>query len=471
MKSPSSLRPDLPFRRLAVVMSGGGALGAYEVGVLRVLEATGLEPAILAGTSAGAINAAVWLAHGFDVGALEKTWRELRSESVGMRWTTLAIRAGGVVLAAYALIQIVLTLLGSPELGIVRRVWPTMAHEALSALLDALAWLIVAVLGALLVRLSRTAEGWLAALHRPSDPTRGSRRLGRGLIALTALHLVMWGLGLPWPHRFSATVLAAGAVAWLAIRPGRPRDVLRRLLGQLLPETRGRGLWGSAARRRLLEELVARGHPSRLTQSATLLIVNALALDSGRIMHFAAGPAPGPEFEARLRSALDEVMWLRQPSQVIEAVVASSAIPLAFEPVKIAGREFVDAGQFSNQPLEGAIAAGADALVVVLMAPSAGPPPERRDANLVELGARLLEVASWRQLHIELGALPPGWGKPRGGPAPVCVVEPQGPLPGGLLAFDRRVTEELMRRGERDAWRALACAGWLAEGAAAAPPA
>ena len=59
------LRSDLPFRRLAVVLSGGGAFGAYEVGVLRVLEGIGLRPKILAGTSAGAINAVVWLAHDF----------------------------------------------------------------------------------------------------------------------------------------------------------------------------------------------------------------------------------------------------------------------------------------------------------------------------------------------------------------------------------------------------------------------
>ena len=50
------LRPDLPFSRPAVVLSGGGALGAYEVGVLRVLEAVGLRPAIVAGVSIGALN-------------------------------------------------------------------------------------------------------------------------------------------------------------------------------------------------------------------------------------------------------------------------------------------------------------------------------------------------------------------------------------------------------------------------------
>jgi hypothetical protein len=37
-------------------------------------------------------------------------------------------------------------------------------------------------------------------------------------------------------------------------------------------------------------------------------------------------------------------------------------------------------------------------------------------------------------------------------------------LPGGLLGFDPAVAAELIERGERDAWRDLAAAGWL-EGA------
>ena len=40
---PSPRREDLPFRRIALVLSGGGALGAYEVGVLKVLEMAGIR--------------------------------------------------------------------------------------------------------------------------------------------------------------------------------------------------------------------------------------------------------------------------------------------------------------------------------------------------------------------------------------------------------------------------------------------
>ncbi len=67
--------------RTALVLSGGGARGAYEVGVLAVLlpelEARGERPSILVGTSVGAINAAA-LASTAHLPAEEAIERELR---------------------------------------------------------------------------------------------------------------------------------------------------------------------------------------------------------------------------------------------------------------------------------------------------------------------------------------------------------------------------------------------------------
>ncbi|MEU3370581.1 patatin-like phospholipase family protein [Streptomyces sp. NPDC006660] len=44
--------------RCAFVLGGGGALGAYEVGMLRALISAGIEPDLVVGTSVGAINGA-----------------------------------------------------------------------------------------------------------------------------------------------------------------------------------------------------------------------------------------------------------------------------------------------------------------------------------------------------------------------------------------------------------------------------
>jgi NTE family protein len=90
--------------KTALVLSGGGARGAYQVGVLRGLVDLGVLPAgfdILVGSSAGAINTGVLAAyaHDFQKGAerLERVWSELETGQVfrtdvrslgstGVRW-------------------------------------------------------------------------------------------------------------------------------------------------------------------------------------------------------------------------------------------------------------------------------------------------------------------------------------------------------------------------------------------------
>lgn len=44
----------------AVVLSGGGAKGGYQIGVWKVLRQMGFTPDIVVGTSVGALNARSW---------------------------------------------------------------------------------------------------------------------------------------------------------------------------------------------------------------------------------------------------------------------------------------------------------------------------------------------------------------------------------------------------------------------------
>ena len=50
--------PGLP-GQVVLVLQGGGALGAYQVGVYEALHEAGIEPDWVIGTSIGAINAAL----------------------------------------------------------------------------------------------------------------------------------------------------------------------------------------------------------------------------------------------------------------------------------------------------------------------------------------------------------------------------------------------------------------------------
>lgn len=67
--------------KLGLVLSGGGALGAFEAGVVAAIEDAGLRPDVLSGTSAGALNAA-GLAAGFDAARLAEVWTSTSTAEV-----------------------------------------------------------------------------------------------------------------------------------------------------------------------------------------------------------------------------------------------------------------------------------------------------------------------------------------------------------------------------------------------------
>jgi predicted acylesterase/phospholipase RssA len=461
VEPPRRLRADWPFRRLALVLAGGGALGAYEIGVFRALEAAGVRPRVVVGTSVGAINAVGWVAHGFRTAALDRQWRTLRPASIGMRWTTLFLRVGGLFVAGLAVVEVLLALADLPELslaGLWRR--PVLDLQLRSTYLETLAWQILAVLALLVVVLSRPIEDLFARLAHSRDPAVAHRWFGRALLLGAAGYVAVVAASVPWPTRFHLLLLFVGTAAWFLNRPAASSDRVRRLLLGLLPETGGRGLWRGSARRRLLQRFVAEGDAERLVAGETHLIITACEMDSGRIGYLVAGGDPVPDFAARMRESLGDVVHMRGPAEVIEAAVASSAIPVVFEPVRIQGREYVDAGLFANQPVHAALAAGADALLLVVVSPSASPAPAGQEPNILEVGVRLLDVTNWRDLQGELRQLPADW-HAAAPPRPLCVVEPAAPLPGTQLGFDPATTDDLMARGEADAWSAMAAAGWL----------
>jgi len=72
--------PTPPIRR-ALVLSGGGGRGAYEVGVWRRLQEVGWQPDIICGTSIGAINGAL-IGSGWDADRLEQLWESLHEKNI-----------------------------------------------------------------------------------------------------------------------------------------------------------------------------------------------------------------------------------------------------------------------------------------------------------------------------------------------------------------------------------------------------
>ncbi len=71
----------MQFEKRALILSGGGARGAYQAGVLKYLEEIGFDPGIIAGTSVGAINT-VAIASGMNSDQLIRLWSNIEADKV-----------------------------------------------------------------------------------------------------------------------------------------------------------------------------------------------------------------------------------------------------------------------------------------------------------------------------------------------------------------------------------------------------
>src|ERR1700745_2557807 len=75
-----------PFERIALLLQGGGALGAYQAGVYEALAEADLHPDWVAGISIGAINSAIIAGNPPErrVDALREFWRAVSASPFGI---------------------------------------------------------------------------------------------------------------------------------------------------------------------------------------------------------------------------------------------------------------------------------------------------------------------------------------------------------------------------------------------------
>src|ERR1700719_213320 len=86
---------QIPFERVALVLQGGGALGAYQAGVYEALAEAGIHPDWIAGVSVGAINAAIIAGNSpeFRIDRLREFWTQVTASGI---WSCLANPGLGV---------------------------------------------------------------------------------------------------------------------------------------------------------------------------------------------------------------------------------------------------------------------------------------------------------------------------------------------------------------------------------------
>jgi NTE family protein len=75
-----------PFERIALLLQGGGALGAYQAGVYQALDEAGLYPSWVAGISIGAMNSAIIAGNPPErrVARLREFWEMVSSSPLGL---------------------------------------------------------------------------------------------------------------------------------------------------------------------------------------------------------------------------------------------------------------------------------------------------------------------------------------------------------------------------------------------------
>src|SRR5690348_15288099 len=97
-------RPQEFSSRIGVVLSGGGARGAYEAGVLMAFQDAEVPTHIITATSVGSINAASYAAHAEGlVGRAEflvDAWMELTPATLGIDWSRYIFLLAGLVAAS-----------------------------------------------------------------------------------------------------------------------------------------------------------------------------------------------------------------------------------------------------------------------------------------------------------------------------------------------------------------------------------
>ena len=456
--------------RIAVALSGGGARGAYEVGALLAFQDARLPTHIVTATSVGSINAASFVAHSEKfVGNAERLaqiWYGLIPPAVGIEWTSYVWRLAGLVAASAGfgnLIRFQLVpegfdrYLHNPTLT-----WFTLGLAGLALLLfyDYMPYVVYLVLN-YFRRGSWQPDRRKAVLSTLTNIFV----LGFFIVVFSSLRVLSRLSGLLYDHTVAVILFAVvvALLAWLRNLWSAPwSSFLHRLLQSPLRS----GLFSNFERSRLVRGRVSN---EQLCASPIRLLITATDLQLGTARYFAnvspeelaADPGADAGFVAQEVTAFEDL---------IGAVIASSALPIVYEPMPLAGRLYADGGMVANQPIRPAIRLGADVLFLVMVNARQSEPLEAK--TFIDVGLRglniLMEQSLLTDLKIlnsvnalcehaakELGRRPEeieiDFGTRRYRYIPAFAIRPAQPLGGTELDFGGGSTGPAILQGYRDA--------------------
>ena len=459
--------------RNAAVLFGGGAWGAYEAGALLAFQDAGLRIHTIVGSSVGSINAASFAAHSDTlVGNAEplvQSWFNLTPHAVGIEWTRYIWRQAGLIVASIGFWSLI-----SYEL----------AARGFSFSLDspALFWLALGMAGTIAFlfydRLSYAGYFIRNVFNKTSwqsDWRKASLSFVANLIVWSCLAAALVSLH---PHIVLAYVIHSqpktlfvvsglGALVVLAVLlryalRGWSSVFFRRLVGLPLQP----GLFTNFERDRLLRLRIP---TERLSASPMTVAFAVTDMESGEGRFFSNRR---PE-DLLVSQGVDPRVareGIFAVDHLIDAVIASSALPIVYEPTRLGGRVWGDGAIIGNQPIRLAIGLGADVMFLVMVrTPEAA---TEQVETFIDAGLRALDllvaqeiVANLRMLtnfneacereSAKLGMNPEDveidFGARRYRYIKTFVVRPSSPLGGTMLDFTADIISPAILQGYHDA--------------------
>jgi len=353
--------------RIAIALSGGGTRGAYQAGALLAFQDAQLPTHIIAATSIGSINAAGYAGNSDTlVGNAEAVvghWLGVTPTLVGIEWTRYAWMLGGLIAFWAGAGNFLYALLASEGYAL------SLRNPKLTWILLGLAGLVMLLLYDHLPYITFIARSIVERktfkIHR--------RRAAYSILGNTVVVVFLLALldELDFVKRFTALVRlspeGAGAivalVAVLLLTRKFWRLPLSSFMHKLLRLPLRPGLFPNYERARFVRERLSE---EKLRASPIHVVFSATDLETGDPVFFSNTPKETLAGEWGADADFVRSMVV-ETTDLVGAVVASSALPLAFEPMLLNGRLYADGGLCANQPLRPAVRLGADVVFLIMM--------------------------------------------------------------------------------------------------------
>ncbi len=461
--------------RIAAVLSGGGARGAYEAGVLLAFQDAALPTHILTSTSVGSINAGSYAAQSSTlVGNAEPAvdaWFKVTSTAVGIDWGRYLVMLAGLIAA-------------TAGFGNLARAWLYQKNVYVHLEHPRLAWLSLGLAGLVVMWFYDSFPYLLILLRRQLRHEHWKPRTEKILASIAgnavvlavvwsifvAMHLHLGRSGivrLPIDERLLllGSLALLGALGWLLRRPIS-------LLGhKFLRLPLRSGLFANFDRSNYLRDCIP---AAGLRASPIRVVVTSSDIRNGEVQFFTNANAgelardPGVDVDF----VRNEV---RTAEDLFRAVIASSAFPLVYELVQMEKHDWTDGGIVANQPIRPAIRLGAEVLFLIMVEPRHAPAQTGR-MSFLDVGLRALEVLVAQNVKADLRFLENINGLCEASAAPMNLrpeqvtielgarryrylkaftVCPETPLAPTVLDFDGRITAPAILQGYADGCRAV----------------